>query len=57
MNMGQYTDLEKLIKDKAPLLKLAFKDALDTSPFGKIDNMLMVNSTFIRQFSSDERIR
>ena len=55
--MGQYTDLEKLIKDKAPLLKLAFKDALDTSPFGKIDNMLMVNSTFIRQFSSDERIR
>ena len=52
--MGQYTDLEKLIKDKAPWLKLAVKDALDASPFRKIDNMLMINSTFIRKFSSDK---
>ena len=52
--MGQYTDLGKLIKDKAPWWKLAVKDAFDTSPFRKIDNMLMINSTFIRKFSSDK---
>ena len=54
VNMGQYTNLGQLIKDKAPWLKLAKKDAFDTSPFRKIDNMLMINSTFIRKFSSDK---
>ena len=52
--MGQYTDLGKLIKDEAPWLKLAVKDAFDTSAFRKIDNMLMINTTFIRKFSSNK---
>ena len=39
--MGQYTGLGKLIKDEAPWLELAVKDAFDTSPFRKIDNMIM----------------
>ena len=51
VNMGQFSGLGKLIKDKAFWLELvhcfshrielALKDAFDTSPFGKIDNMLM----------------
>ena len=50
-NMGEYTGLEKLVKDSAPWLELvhcfnhrielALKDAFDTSPFSKIDDMLL----------------
>ena len=50
--MGQYTWLGKLIRGEAPWLELAVKDAFDASPFRKIDNMLMSNSTFIRKVSS-----
>lgn len=50
VKMGQYKGMRKLIKGKTPWLELlhfsvsielALKDAFDTSPFGKVDNMLI----------------
>ena len=51
INMGPFNGLGKIVKDSAPWLQfvhcfnhriqLALKDAIDTLPFGEIDNMLM----------------
>ena len=49
INMGPFHGFGKIVKDSAPWLQfvhcfniqLALKDAIDTTPFGEIDNMLM----------------